>query len=198
MAATHSRNHNEQYTIRAKVFDLVPQFFITDRDGQMVGYCRQKLFKFKEEIVLFTDRSRDTELLRIKARQIIDFGATYDVVLPNGQSIGSLRRKGLKSTFVRDEWMVFDDRGEQIGTLREDSTFRGLLRRTIDAAATFMPQKYYLTDMSGGEIAIFRQHFNPFVFKMGVAVLQDSEQLDDLMLIGIGVLTAVIEGRQRS
>ncbi|MEQ9095155.1 MAG: hypothetical protein RIE32_02710 [Phycisphaerales bacterium] len=187
----------EQYTIRAKVFDLVPQFFITDQQGQMVGYCRQKLFRFKEEIVLYTDRTRESELLRIKARQIIDFGATYDVRLPSGQSIGSLRRKGLKSTFVRDEWLVLDEQGGQIGTLQEDSTIRALLRRTIDAAAAFMPQKFHLRDMAGREIAIFRQHFNPFVFKLGIAVLEDHDQLDDLMLIAIGVLTAIIEGRQR-
>ncbi len=187
----------EQYTIRAKVFDLVPQFFITDQNGEMVGYCRQKLFKFKEEIVLYTDRTKEKELLRIKARQIIDFGATYDVKLPDGQAIGSLRRKGLKSTFVRDEYLVFDEKNTQIGTLQEDSTFRALVRRFIEYAAPFMPQKFHLRDTDGREIAVFRQHFNPLVFKMSIAVVDDHEQLDDLMLIGIGVLAAVIEGRQR-
>lgn len=191
-----ANTHNEQYTIRAKVFDLVPQFFITDHEGQMVGYCRQKLFKFKEEIILYTDRSRETELLRIKARQVIDFGATYDVKLPDGQSLGSLRRKGLKSTFVRDEWMAFDEQGTQIGTLQEDSTFRALVRRFIDLAAMVMPQKFHLRDTSGREIAVFRQHFNPIIFKMSLAVIEDHEKLDDLMLIAIGVLTAIIEGRQ--
>lgn len=191
-------NHpTEQYTIRAKVFDLVPQFFITDHEGQMVGYCRQKLFKFKEEIVLYTDRTRETELLRIKARQIIDFGATYDVKLPNGQSMGSLRRKGLKSTFVRDEYLVFDEHDTQVATLQEDSTFKALVRRFIEYAAPFMPQKFHLRDSGGTEIAIYRQHFNPLVFRMSIAVLDDHEQLDDLMLIAIGVLTVVIEGRQR-
>jgi len=190
--------HQEQYTIRAKVFDLVPQFYIYDHNGVLVGYCRQKLFKFKEEIILYTDRSRETELLRIKARQVIDFAATYDVKLPSGQAIGSLRRKGLKSTFVRDEYHVFDERGEEIAKLREDSTFRALVRRTIEAAATFMPQKFHLTDQSGREIARFRQHFNPFIFKLSIAVLEDDDHFDDLMLIAIGVLAAVIEGRQRS
>lgn len=98
----------EQYTIRAKVFDIVPQFFILDEQGQTIGYCRQKLFKFKEELIVYTDRSKEKELLRIKARNIIDFAATYDVKLPDGSAIGSLRRKGLKSTFMRDEYLVFD------------------------------------------------------------------------------------------
>lgn len=188
----------ERYTLRAKVFDLVPQFFIYDQSGQMVGYCRQKLFKFREEIVLYTDRSREKELVRIKARQIIDFAATYDVKLPNGQVIGSLRRKGLKSTFVRDEYVVFEERNTQIATLQEDSTFRALVRRFVDFAAAFMPQTFHLNDLRGREIARFRQHFNPFVFRIGIAVIAEHEQLDDLMLIAIGVLAAVIEGRQRS
>lgn len=193
-----AQHPSERYTLRAKVFDLVPQFFIYDDQGQMIGYCRQKLFKFREEMILYTDRSREKELLRIKARQIIDFAATYDVKLPNGEIIGSLRRKGLKSTFVRDEYLVFDERNAQIATLQEDSTFRALVRRLVDYASFFMPQKFHLSDMGGREIARFRQHFNPFVFRIGVAVLEEDEKLDDLMLIAIAVLAAVIEGRQRS
>ena len=191
-------NPTEQYMIRAKVFDLVPQFYIYDHNGVLVGYCRQKLFKFKEEVVIYTDRTRETELMRIKARQIIDFAATYDVKLPDGSTIGSLRRKGLKSTFVRDEYLVYDDAGTEIASFQEDSTFRALMRRFVDAAATFMPQKFHLTARDGREIARFRQHFNPFIFKLSIAVLDDHEHLDDLMLIAIGVLAAVIEGRQKS
>lgn len=149
-------------------------------------------------MILYTDRSRDKELLRIKARQIIDFAATYDVKLPNGEIIGSLRRKGFKSTFVRDEYLVFDEHSTQIAKLQEDSTFRALVRRMVDFASFFMPQRFHLSDMNGREIARFRQHFNPIVFRIGVAVVEEHEQLDDLMLIAIAVLAAVIEGRQRS
>ncbi|MCW5756722.1 MAG: hypothetical protein KIT54_05745 [Phycisphaeraceae bacterium] len=187
----------EQYTIRAKVFDIVPQFFILDEQGQTIGYCRQKLFKFKEELIVYTDRSKEKELLRIKARNIIDFAATYDVKLPDGSAIGSLRRKGLKSTFMRDEYLVFDAASNQVATLQEDSTWRALLRRGIDYAAMLMPQKFILRDTAGQEVAIFRQHFNPFVLRIGIAVLKDDEVLDDLMLIATGVLAAAIEGRQR-
>ncbi len=186
----------EHYMIRAKVFDLVPQFYIYDHEGLLVGYCRQKLFKFKEEVVIYTERSRETELLRIKARNIIDFTANYDVKLPNGVAIGSLRRKALKSTFVRDEYVVYDDDGIEIALLQEDSTFRALFRRGIDAAAAFMPQRFRLNTHDGREIARFRQHFNPFIYKLSIAVLEDHEHLDDLMIIAIGVLAAVIERRQ--
>lgn len=187
----------EQYTIRAKVFDIVPQFFILDDQGQTIGYCRQKLFKFKEELIVYTDRSKETELLRIKARNIIDFAATYDVKMPDGAIIGSLRRKGLKSTFMRDEYLVYDASSNQVATLQEDSTWRALLRRGIDYAAMLMPQRFIMRDTAGQEVAIFRQHFNPFVLRIGIAVLKDDEILDDLMLIATGILAAAIEGRQR-
>ncbi len=61
-----------------------------------------------------------------------------------------------------------------------------------------MPQKFHLNTSDGREIARFRQHFNPFIFKLSIAVIDDHEHLDDLMLLAIGVLAAVIEGRQRS
>lgn len=187
----------EQYTIRAKVFDIVPQFFILDDQGQPTGYCRQKLFKFKEELIVYTDRSKETELLRIKARNIIDFAATYDVKMPDGAIIGSLRRKGIKSTFMRDEYLVFDADSNQVATLQEDSTWRALMRRSIGYAAMLMPQKFIMRDTAGQEVAIFRQHFNPIVLRIGIAVLKDDEVLDDLMLIATGLLAAAIEGRQR-
>ncbi|GIW74606.1 MAG: hypothetical protein KatS3mg103_1128 [Phycisphaerales bacterium] len=188
---------DERYTLRAKVFDLVPQFFIEDQAGNLVGYCRQRLFKFREEIVIYTDRSCEKELLRIKARQIIDFAATYDVLLPDGRSIGSLRRKGLKSTFIRDEYLLHDAQGNQIATLSEDSTVRALVRRFVENAAWLLPQRYDLLDAQGREIARFRQHFNPFIFRLGVAVLAEDQELDDLMLIATAVVLAAIEGRQR-
>ncbi|MEO1007807.1 MAG: hypothetical protein AAFX79_04530 [Planctomycetota bacterium] len=187
----------ERYTVRAKVFDIAPQFYIRDASGQTVGYCRQKLLRFREEVILYTDQSKKAELLRINARNIIDFSATYDVKLPNGTPIGSLRRKGLKSTFIKDEYLVFDGGENQIATLSEDSAWRGMLRRANDLAATVFPQKFHLRDDAGADIATFRQHFNPLVYKLSIAVHREDERLDDLMLISTGVLLAAIEGRQR-
>ena len=188
----------ELYTVRRKIFKIFgAAFHVYDATGALVGYCKQKAFKLKEDIRLYTDESCSTELLRLSARQVIDFGATYDVTTPSGQTAGSLRRKGLKSSFVRDEWVVFDDTGAQIATLREQGSIAPLVRRYVDNIAAFFPQRFEVVrERDGAHIATLRQHFNLFVYRLGVAVHEDDETLDDVMLLGAACLIAAIEGRQ--
>ncbi len=186
----------EQYTIRRKVLKIFgAAFHIYDEHGSLVGYCKQKAFKLKEDIRLYTDESLSEPLLTLAARSIIDFGATYDITLPDGTQVGSLRRKGLKSTFLKDEWLIFDDEGKEIGMLKEKSWFMAFMRRG-DLSA-FFPQRYeFFKSGSEDPIAFVRQHFNLFVYRLGLSVLQDDEELDELLLLGATCLIAAIEGRQ--
>lgn len=202
MAVTAAQG--ERYTIRRKVFRLLGNaFHVFNAEGEIIGFCDQKRLRLKEDIRFYTDASKSEELLTLKARSIIDFGATYDISLPTGELIGSLRRKGMKSTFVRDEWRVFDEAGEQIGSVQEKGAIASVLRRLNDYAALLSPQKLELwrhtpeqKPAEGTQIATLRRHFNPFIYRLGVAVHTEDEQLDDLMLLAIGCLIAAIEGRQ--
>jgi hypothetical protein len=189
----------EQYTIRRKVLKLFgAAFHVYGPGGNVVAFCKQKAFKLKEDIRLYTDESCSTEMLVIKARSIIDFGATYDVTLPTGESVGSLRRKGLASTFLRDSWLVFDGAGKQIAELKEDSGFWSFARRYIELVALFVPQQFRLITSDGREIANFRTHFNLFVYRLGIAIKADDPNLDDLVILAAGCLIAAVEGRQDS
>ncbi len=187
----------ESYTIRRKVLKILgAAFHIYDPQGQVVGYCKQKAFKFKEDIRIFTDDTCSREWLVIKARSVIDFGATYDVSLPDGTVVGSLRRKGLKSTFLRDSWMVFDAEGKQIADLSEPGGLLTLARRYVDFVSLFFPQKFSLTRTDGTVIARYRQHFNLLVYRLSIAVEKDDPELDDLVILAAGCLICAIEGRQ--
>lgn len=188
----------ERYTIRRKVFSVLgAKFHVYDEHNSIVAFCQQKAFKLREDIRLYTDESRSEELLVLKARQVIDFGVTLDVTLPSGDSLGSLRRKGMKSSFVRDEWMVFDAGGRQVAALRELGGFSAFARRYIDNASIFLPQRYSLIRSGdGAEIAQFRQHFNLFVYRLGVSFIREDEHLDELLVLAMGCLIAAIEGRE--
>ncbi len=188
----------EQYTVRRKILKLLgAAFHIYNSDGSPAGYCKQKAFKLKEDIRIYTDTTCTTELLVLRTKQIIDFGATYDVTLPTGEKVGSLRRKGIKSSLVRDEWLVFDDEGTQVGMIREEGSLAPMIRRYGDALSIFFPQRYAITRASdGATVGRLRQHFNLFVYRLGVAVLLDDEHFDELMLLGATCLIAAIEGRQ--
>ena len=188
----------EQYVIRRKILKLFgASFHLYDPAGNIVGFCKQKAFKLREDITLFADEAQTTPLLTLKARQIIDFGVTFDVALPDGSPIGSLRRKGLKSSFVRDEWLVYNPQETEIAMIRERGGFAPFARRFIDAASLFLPQKFDVIRTSDEtHLAEFRQHFNPMVYRLSVSILADDPDLDELVILAAGCLIAAIEGRQ--
>lgn len=188
----------EQYTIRRKFFKIFgAAFHVYDEHGSVIGYCKQKAFKLREDIKLYTGEDMSEMLLSLKTQQIIDFGATYEVTLPDGTSLGTLRRKGLKSSFVRDEWMIFDAQGKEIARVRETGSIAPLARRYIDYATIILPQRYEVVrNRDQKAIAHLRQHFNPFIFRLGVAIIDEDEDMDDLLILGASCLIAAIEGRQ--
>lgn len=185
------------YTVRRKIFKFLGgAFHVYDGVGQIVGYAKMKAFKLKEDIRLYTGEDVQTELLVIQARQIIDFSASYDVFDPAaGIKVGALRRRGFKS-IVRDEWTILDPADNEIGMIQEDSTALALVRRFIEAAAMFLPQKYNVS-IQGRPVAMFKQNFNPFVYKLNVDLSTDpAGLLDRRLAIAAAILLAAIEGKQ--
>ncbi|WP_375102441.1 hypothetical protein ACDZ28_18250 [Paenibacillus sp. RS8] len=182
-----------EYIIRKKVFSIMgAKLHIYDNTEQLVLYSQMKAFKLKEDIALYTDESMNKELLRIKARSVVDFSATYDVHdTETGEHIGALRRKGLKS-ILKDEWKILDRHDQEIGKIKEDSTAMALLRRFI----SIIPQKYNI-EMDDTTIPAFKQNFNPFVTKIMADFSEDPKgMLDRRLGLAAGILLCAIEGKQ--
>ena len=195
----YDRYEFDSYTVRMKVFKLFgAAFTIYDPSQNVAFYSKQKAFKLKEDIRLYSDESATTEVLSIKARQIMDISAAYDVVdtLAN-EKVGTLKRKGLKSMF-KDEWIIMDADDNEIGLIKEDSALMATLRRLNDIFTLIFPQKYH-GEIGGQRICQFSQNFNPFVRKIGLDFSFDTEdKLDRRLGIAAAVLLCAIEGRQRS
>jgi hypothetical protein len=87
------------YLVRRKIFKLFgAAFHIYDPSGKVAFYSKQKAFKLKEDIRVYTGEDMRTEVLTILARQILDFSAAYDVFDPaTNRKVGALKRKGIKS-----------------------------------------------------------------------------------------------------
>ncbi len=80
-----------------KLLALAPQLHITDSSGKSLVYVKQKFFKFKEQVEIFTDSSKSTKLGNIKANKVIDWSAKYNFESESGSTIGSVGRKGMRS-----------------------------------------------------------------------------------------------------
>lgn len=187
------------------------QFHIHDgATMQEVAVANQKGFKLKEDIRVSVNGQ---EQLGIFARQVIDFGATYDIVdlqaTPN-LSLGSLRRKGWKSAFLRDEWYVVNPQDQIVGLVYEDSPILGMIRRYVDFVSLFLPQNYDMemfpspvadpkaaTSGMGHKVADYKQNFNPFTYHLNVLFLAPESEVDRRIILASAILLAAIEGRQR-
>jgi uncharacterized protein YxjI len=192
----HSAFQSNQYLLKRQVLALTGTIRLYDPNEQLVLYSRQKMFRLKEDIRIFSDESQTQELLHIQARQIIDFSAAYDVFdSPAREKVGVLRRKGLRS-LLRDEWEVLDDGDRIIGRLFEDDPNRALLRRFL--LGNLLPQNYDLT-MGETRVADLKQRFNLFRYELDLDFQMDTQRLLDRRLgIAAGVLLAIIEGKQDS
>lgn len=190
----HQNFNHQKYTIRKKVFQFFGgAFHLYDQQGNLVFYSKQKAFKLKEDIRVYTDEQMTQEVLTIHARSIIDFSAAYDVIEPQTQQrIGALKRKGIKSLF-KDEWVIMDANDKEIGIIKEDNALLALLRRYLN----LIPQTFH-TNVGNQEVAIYKQHFNPFVFKMDIDFSKDQNKfLDRRIGIAAAILLTAIEGRQK-
>jgi len=186
------------YTVRRKFFKLFGgAFYLLDESNAVIGYSRQKAFKLKEDIRVFTDEQMTVELLTIRARNIIDFSGTYDVCDPmaGGTALGSLRRKGWKS-IVRDEWLIFSPDGSEVGLIREDDGGLAILRRFIGWVNLISPQRYSVL-VGGRTVAHLQTNRNPFVYSLRVSFTNESVQHVSPQLVLAGsILLAAIEGKQ--
>lgn len=190
----HSAFQYDQYVLKRQVFALTGKLRFYNPQGGLVLFSEQKMFKLREDIRIYADEQKSQEVLSIKARQIIDFSAAYDVVDSTmGQKVGALRRKGLKS-ILRDEWEVLGPNDEVLGLLFEDNMGLALLRRLV--LGSWLPQNYDLT-MNEERVADLKQRFNLFRYEMDIDFTMDaSRRLDHRLGIAAGILLAIIEGRQ--
>lgn len=186
----------DTYLLKRQVFALTGKFRILDPSGNLVLFSEQKMFRLREDIRVYGDEAKSQELLMIKARQIIDFSAYYDVFDSGSQQkVGALRRKGLKS-ILRDEWEVLDVNDAVIGLLFEDSMGLALLRRFL--VGSLLPQNYDLT-IGSERVADLKQRFNLFAYQLDLDFSMDTaHRLDRRVGIAAGILLAAIEGKQKS
>jgi uncharacterized protein YxjI len=190
----HNAFQFQQYLLKRQTFALTGKLRFYNPNNELVLFCEQRMFKLREDIRVYADEQKTQEVLAIKARQIIDFSAAYDVVDSlTGEKVGTLRRKGLKS-ILRDEWEVLDAHERALGMLFEDSMGLAMLRRLV--VGTLLPQNYDITT-NAERVTDLKQRFNPFRYEMDIDFSMDSTgRMDRRLGLSAAVLLAIIEGRQ--
>jgi hypothetical protein len=185
-----------------KLLALASQIYIRDAGGNLLGYAKQKMFKFKEDVRIFADEAQTQELYQIKADRVIDFSARYNFIeSSSGRTLGSIKRRGMRSIW-RAHYEIFD--GDRVvKEIKEESAmvkiFDGLIGEIpIIGAFTgyFFNPAYLATDMRGAVIA--RLQKQPAFFE-GKFQLQQQGQMSDIdeQRIVLGFLMMTLLERSR-
>jgi len=189
------------------------EIYIDDPASQQeVGYIRMKAWKLREDIRIYTDRGMQREIAQIHARQIIDFGATYDVI--DGVSMQqsfSLKRKGLRSTFVRDHWDLLDNNGNAFGYIQETSSGLALARRWLEVLPygdliglifSFVPQTYTINmtqaDGTSTLAGTITHRKNPFIVKMLLDTSIAQVPVSPLVTLSATALLSIVDASKNS
>src|SRR4030095_11076165 len=137
-----ARFSHQTYLVRKKFWQFFGgSFYVYDPNGALVLFSKMKAFKLKEDIRVFTDETLQTEALSIQARSVLDFSGSYDVYdSATGERVGALRRKGLKSSFYKDEWVILNPNTGESGLIQEENAFLALLRKYLLGA--LIPQSF--------------------------------------------------------
>ena len=101
-----------------KILAIAPQIAVTDANGGLVLYVKQKAFKLKEDVTVFADEAQSRPMYRITADRIIDFNARYDIRSSAGEPLGGIKRQGMRS-FWKSHYDVSDARGATAFSIRE-------------------------------------------------------------------------------
>jgi uncharacterized protein YxjI len=125
--------------------------------GQTICFAEQKRFKFKEDIRFYTDDTKTTEVMRLKARQSFDPAARYDVTDAEGNRIGEIQ-KAFGASLIRSTYVLYDAAGEETARASERNIVVALFRRLVGLVpyvgdfADWLPIPYHFDFRRGDEL----------------------------------------------
>ena len=151
-------NQHDIFVLRQRFAPVINRYEFSLAEGEPpFCFVEQKRFTFKEDIRFFTDESKTTELMRIKARQRFDPRATYDVTGADGQKIGEIQKE-FGQSLLRSTYTLYDAHGNPAAKATEKSLFVALFRRLVDFVpyigdfANWLPIPYHFDFVRDGEV----------------------------------------------
>jgi hypothetical protein len=174
-----------------KIATIGTRVRVTDAAGRQVAYMRKKKFKLREDVRVYEDEGQSRLRFRLKADRVVDFGASYAVSGPNGEPVGAVRRRGMRSMW-KSTYEVSGPSGKTIGVIHEENPFVKVLDSLAeaipfaDALGGLFFNPAYLVDLGGETVLRMTKERSIFESRFRLDRLGDfSEGEEDLLLAGL-------------
>jgi uncharacterized protein YxjI len=149
-------NQHDTFVLRQHIKLVINHYEFALAEGEEpFCFVEQARFKFKEDIRFYTDKSKTTELLRIKARQRFDPRATYDITGADGTKIGEIK-KVFGTSLIRSTYEISSPAVTVRAT--ESNLVVALFRRLVGLVpyvgdfADWLPIPYHFDFTHDGEV----------------------------------------------
>lgn len=183
------------YRIRKKTLTIGNKYWLEDQSGAILGFCKQKILRLKEDIRIYSDENESQELFCIKQEQIMDAWGKFAVIDSVTNSKLGYVKRNIISAFVKDTWELYTISDQLVGRVVESSTGMALARKFMPGGA-LIPEKMVL-EMNGQVLANIKQDFKIIgdIWEMDCQMVP--KNFDRRVLLACIILMGMIERRHK-
>jgi uncharacterized protein YxjI len=195
---------NLQYPIKFsfKITTLSNDFTAQNASGHTIAYVKQKMFKLKEAITVYSDENKTQVLFTISANQWLDFSASYSIFDSNNKEVGKIARKGWRSMW-KAEYDIVDQNSQLQYKVQEanawvriaDSVVGGIPIVSAFTGYLFNPT-YKVTDTAGQVVVKLKKMPSFFGKEFQLTKVADIDQEDNERVV-LGLMMMILLERRR-
>ncbi len=187
--------------IRFKLFALSQQIAVRDAAGNSILYVKQKMFRLKEKVEVFSSPDMSRKLFEINADRMLDFSANYRFTGADGTDWGTVRLEGMRSL-----WAAHYDIYEQGNIdmmIREEEPWKRLVEGLLGEipllgfVAIYLINPSYIVKMADGTLAL-RATKKPSIFERYFVIekLAEIDEDDELRALLSLIMMVLLEKRR--
>ena len=185
-----------------KITTLSNDFTATDASGSVIAFVKQKMFKLKEDIIIYDSQEKTQINYRIKADRWLDFSAAYTFYDETGQDFGKIVRKGWRSIWkasyeIIDQYQMpqYNIREENGWVKVMDGLFGEIPVLGIFTGYVFNPS-YLVNTMDGRPVVRLKKLPSLFGRKFILDLVGDLDTDDDDRVM-LGLMMLILLERRR-
>jgi len=184
--------------LRFKILTLSQQISVVDANKKPILHVKQKMFRFKERVEVFSDSTLSRKLFEINADRMIDFSASYHFTGADGSDWGAVRRKGMRSLWSA-QYEIYEN-GIVDMHINEDEPWKKLVESLLGEIPfigflfIYLLNPSYTISMADGVPAL-RVTKKPSIFERYFVIekLADIEEDDELRALLALLMMVLLE-----
>lgn len=177
-------------------------FTATDAYGMQIAFAKQKMFKLKEDIAIYSDDSKQHQNYSIRADKWIDFNTAYSIQSTDARQIGKVARKGWASLW-KAKYELIDQHEQLQYQIREENgwvkvwdSLLGEIPILSMLTGYFFNPAYTVADLDGNIVARLKKEPSFWGRKFEITALTELDHDDDERIV-LGLMMMILLERRR-